>query len=78
MVTVRPRKIFLDANIIIRAGKPLGGLLIRCVGDLVNAGYVKVMATDLTKMEIAKKHAGNDDFPFGGFKATPESFDHTL
>jgi hypothetical protein len=60
MATTRPRKIFLDANVVIRAGKPPGGPLIGRVADLVDAGYVKVVTTDLTKMEIAKKHAGND------------------
>src|SRR5580658_5363297 len=59
-MAIRPRKIFLDANVVIRAGKPPGGLLIPRVVDLVDAGYVKVVTTDLTKMEIAKKHAGND------------------
>jgi pterin-4a-carbinolamine dehydratase len=60
MAPTRPRKIFLDANVVIRAGKPPGGPLIPRVADLVDAGYVKVVTTDLTKMEIAKKHAGND------------------
>jgi pterin-4a-carbinolamine dehydratase len=60
MATTRPRKIFLDANVVIRAGKPPGGPLIGRVADLVDAGYVKVVTTDLTKMEIAKKHTGND------------------
>src|ERR1700737_3355340 len=60
MTTTRPRKIFLDANVVIRAGKPPGGPLMPRVADLVEAGYVKVVTTDLTKMEIAKKHAGND------------------
>jgi len=60
MATNRPRKIFLDANIVIRAGKPPGGPLIPRVADLVDAGYVEVVTTDLTKMEIAKKHADND------------------
>src|SRR5260370_36082710 len=60
MATTRPRKIFLDANGVIRAGKPPGGPLLPRVADLVDAGYVKVVTTDLTKIEIAKKHAGND------------------
>ena len=60
MTTARPRKIFLDANVVIRAGKPPGGPLIPRVADLVDAGYVKVVTTNLTKVEIAKKHAGND------------------
>jgi hypothetical protein len=60
MPTIRPRKIFLDANVVIRAGRPPGGPLIPRVADLVEAGYVQVVTTDLTKMEIAKKHAVND------------------
>ncbi len=60
MATTRPHKVFLDANVVIRAGRPPGGPLISRVADLVDAGYVKVVTTDLTKMEIAKKHAGND------------------
>src|SRR5437867_1421731 len=59
-MATRPRKIFLDANIVIRAGKPPGGPLIPRVTDLVGVGYVKVVTTDLTRMEIAKKHAGYD------------------
>lgn len=60
MATTRPRKIFLDANVVIRAGRPPGSPLITRVTDLVQAGYVKVVTTDLTKTEIAKKHAGDD------------------
>ena len=60
MAINRPRMIFLDANVVIRAGKPPGGPLIPRVADLVDVGYVKVVTTDLTRMEIAKKHAGND------------------
>jgi len=44
----------------IRAGRPPGSPLIPRVADLVDAGYVKVVTTDLTMIEIAKKHAGND------------------
>src|SRR4249920_2483529 len=66
MATTRPRKIFLDANVVIRAGKPPRGPLIPRVADLVGAGYVKVVTTDLTKMEIAKKHADNDFKEMGG------------
>jgi hypothetical protein len=60
MATTRPRKIFLDANVVICAGKPPGRPLIPRFVDLVDVGYVKVVTTDLTRMEIAKKHAGND------------------
>jgi hypothetical protein len=59
-MATRPRRIFLDANVVIRAGRPPGTPLIPRITDLVDAGYVKVVTTDLTKMEIAKKHAGND------------------
>jgi hypothetical protein len=60
MATSRPHRIFLDANVLIRAGKPPAGPPIPRVADLVDAGYVKVVTTDLTKIEVAKKHAGND------------------
>jgi hypothetical protein len=60
MSSSRRRKVFLDANVVIRAGRPPGGLLIPRVVDLVDAGYVKAVTTDLTKMEVAKKHAAND------------------
>ena len=53
-------KVFFDANIIIQAGKPPGGPLISRVADLVNAGLIKVLTTDLTVAEVAKKHADND------------------
>jgi hypothetical protein len=60
MLANRPRKIFLDANVVIRAGKPPGGPLISRVGDLAEVGMIKLVTTDLTKTEIAKKHAAND------------------
>lgn len=62
----RPLKVFLDANVVIRAGKPPGAPVIPRVADLVDAGYVKVVTTDLTKMEVAKKHANNDFEIIGG------------
>ena len=60
MAADRPRRVFLDANVVIRAGKPPGGPLIPRVADLVDAGYIKVVTTDLTKIEIAKNHGAND------------------
>ncbi|MBZ9974202.1 hypothetical protein [Mesorhizobium sp. BR-1-1-10] len=54
------KKVFLDANVIIRAGRPPGGPLIDRIVDLVNADFVAVVATDLTLIEVAKKHADND------------------
>lgn len=53
-------KVFLDANIVIGAGKPPGGLEIARVVDLVDAGLISVLTTDLTITEVAKKHIQND------------------
>lgn len=53
-------KVFLDANIVISAGKPPGGPEIARVTDLVEAGLVTVLTTDLTITEVAKKHTKND------------------
>ena len=53
-------KVFLDSNILIRAGKPPGGLVLERLKHLVNAGLVTVLITDLTCREVVKKHAEND------------------
>lgn len=53
-------QIFLDANIVIRAGKPPGGPEIERIGDLVDAGLIRVLTTDLTVAEVSKKHSAND------------------
>lgn len=53
-------QVFLDANIVIRAGKPPGGPEIERVGDLVDAGLIRVLTTDLTVVEVSKKHSAND------------------
>ena len=53
-------KVFLDANILIKAGKPPGGPTLVRLKDLVNAGFITVLTTDLTCSEVAKKHADND------------------
>jgi hypothetical protein len=53
-------KVFLDANVVIAAGKPPGGPEIARVIDLVDADLVSVLTTDLTIKEVAKKHAKND------------------
>src|SRR5579862_1216147 len=53
-------KVFLDANIVIGAGKPPGGPEIARVIDLVDAGLVTVLTTDLTITEVSKKHVQND------------------
>ncbi|THK35645.1 hypothetical protein EHS39_23750 [Ensifer sp. MPMI2T] len=56
----RPKKVFLDANVVIRAGRPPGGMLIDRIVDLVKAEFVSVVTTDLTMAEVAKKHTDND------------------
>lgn len=53
-------KVFLDANIIIRAGKPPGGPLLVRLMDLVDADFISVFTTDITLHEVANKHAEND------------------
>lgn len=52
--------VFLDANIVIRSGKPPGGPEIERVRDLVDADLICVLTTDLTVTEISKKHSAND------------------
>ena len=59
MTKNKPR-IFLDANVMIRCGKPPGGPEFSRVVDLVEAGEVAAVTTELTISEIAKKHAEND------------------
>ncbi len=53
-------KVFLDANIVIAAGKPPGGPALARVADLVKADLITTLTTDLTATEVAKKHAAND------------------
>ena len=60
MSTKKHTKVFLDANIVIGAGKPPGGPLLVQLKYLVNAGLISILTTDLTHEEIAKKHAEND------------------
>ena len=52
--------VFMDANVVIQAGRPPGGPILARVKDLVEAGYITVLTTDLTVQEVAKKHAKND------------------
>ncbi|MEY9185787.1 hypothetical protein ABIG06_007342 [Bradyrhizobium sp. USDA 326] len=56
----KPPKVFLDANVVIRAGKPPGKPVMDALSDLVDAGFIRVLVTDLTKIEVAKKHTNND------------------
>ena len=52
----RPQRVFLDASIVIKTGKPPGGPLFRRLVALVNAGFMSVITTDLTKQEVAKHY----------------------
>jgi predicted nucleic acid-binding protein len=54
------RKVFFDANILIQAGKPPGGPVIKTLVALVDANLIRTLTTDLTSSEVAKKHAQND------------------
>ena len=56
----KPTKVFIDANILISAGKPPGGPMLLPLKNLVDAGVITVLTTDLTCQEVAKKHARND------------------
>jgi hypothetical protein len=62
----KPQKVFLDANVVIRAGKPPGRPVMDTLADLVNGGFIQVVTTDLTKIEVAKKHTNNDLEQIGG------------
>lgn len=53
------QKVFLDANVLIQEGKQ-GSPIIERLVDLVDAGLVSVLTTDLTMIEVAKKHVEND------------------
>ena len=48
-------KVFLDANIVIRTGKPPGGPEFERIVDLVDAEIISILSTDLTIAEVAKK-----------------------
>ncbi|MBA9902331.1 PIN domain-containing protein [Burkholderia cepacia] len=54
------QKIFLDANVVIQEGKKGSSPTLERLVDLVEAGFIEVYTTDLTKTEIAKKHIEND------------------
>ena len=56
----KAQNVFLDANIVIRAGKPPGKPVMDSIADLVKSGFIKVFTTDLTKIEVAKHHTNRD------------------
>ena len=55
-----PKRVFLDANVIVEFGNPPRGPLLGRLRDLVCAGFVTVLTTDLTRQEVAKRHTEND------------------
>lgn len=54
------QKVFLDANVLIKMGSPPGGPLGDRLHDLVKAGIIEIVTTDLTIQEVSKKHTQND------------------
>lgn len=53
-------QVFLDANIVVRFGTSPHGLEYSRLVSLIEAGEVTLVTTDLTTMEIAKRHTKNE------------------
>ena len=53
-------KIYVDSNLAIQLGKPPGGAVATRLIDMVAAGFVQVVTTDHSILEVAKVHANND------------------
>lgn len=53
-------KVFLDANIFINAGKKANDAVLERIPDLIQAGLISVLTTDLTVTEVAKHWAEFD------------------
>ncbi len=53
-------RIFLDANIIIGAGKPPAGPIIKSLSQLAKAGLVEIVTTDITISEVGRYFARKD------------------
>ena len=53
-------QVFLDANIVVRFGTSPHGLEYSRLVALIEAGEVTLVTTDLTAMEIAKRHTKNE------------------
>ena len=58
-MSTNKKKVFLDANIVISAGKPPGGPELARVVDLAKAERITVLTTDLTMSEITRRHTRN-------------------
>src|SRR5688572_11633247 len=52
-----PQRVFLDANKLIQFGHGLVGAEAKTLKELVDAGLVSVVTTDLTTREVAKRFA---------------------
>ncbi|WP_041768344.1 PIN domain-containing protein [Pseudovibrio sp. FO-BEG1] len=54
------KKVFLDANVYISSGKSLDKPIFTVLLNLTKIGAVQLIITDLTEIEVAKKHSQND------------------
>ena len=55
-----PYRVFLDSNVVIQEGRALSSPALIHLENLATAGIVRVLTTDITCNEIAKRHADND------------------
>jgi hypothetical protein len=60
MEITRPQRVFIDANTWISWGHELNKAEASTLEDLIDHGFVKVVVTDLTINEVAKKFRNND------------------
>ena len=58
-MTKHPINVFFDASSLIKVGAPPGKDTFWRLVELVDYGFISVVTTDLTKAEIAKRHASN-------------------
>ena len=56
-VDEKPIRVFFDANILIKVGAPPGNETFQRLVDLVEYGFIDVVVTDLTKLEIVRHHS---------------------
>ncbi|WP_312708733.1 PIN domain-containing protein, partial [Stenotrophomonas sp.] len=60
MAVANARRLFVDANIWITWGQGFAKAEATTLTELINHGLVKLVSTDLTMMEIAKRFRNND------------------
>ena len=54
------KKVFLDAKIVIEAGIPPYGPEFTRVIDLIEAGRIRILTTEVTCAEVARHHVRRD------------------